>query len=975
MPGRVDLRDERARAVGEVVLLEERLHLGRDLGVAVGRKVGEEVVLDLVREVAAHQVHRLGAGDVGAAEHLADVPLALGLALDGALLEGLDALGEVAAQDDGVGPQVARDVGGEVGGQGGQERARGDRQQRVDDVVLGRLLADLAQHLLGAAAEVGVLGLLLGDDRAELEVVGGDAVLEEDGVDEAEHRLGERRRGPRLVLVDAHDAVAEVVVLADDVGVGVVELVVAVLPLLGRRGHVPLPGAGVDLGVAHPVPLAVEDVVADLHVVEDLGDAEAEGAEHPRRRERAEEQHRARAELELALGVDDAADVGGVGGAAGVEDLLADGVELDADLLDVGLGEVRDRAVLAEHGLLLDRGHVRISFSRPPLVEQRGTSVSNLGLGQWSMWQGPAAALMQVCTFTSPLSPGTAVVMAPLRRSRTLPSRSGMTQPMQMPMRHPLGINMPAASAASRIGRGSVEVEGRAGGEGHGAAVAGLDPSGAELLGGEGDAGRLVVRRKGVEQARRATGEGLALGQVGHQVREVVDGEDAVLVVVPRDEADRAGGVEGLEVADEDRVGVAGRDVDDHDVVVGAAGGPQHALVGAREEVAQHADDRRDARPRGDHEELAARGREHELAGRLLEVHQRAGAGLVHEVVADQAVGDGLDGDRDAAVAARTVGQGVRPPLAYAVDVDADAEVLAGDVARPVGTGADDDRRRVGGLGVDGLDATAQVGTGAQGGEEVHEVGGEVGRRGRLRDADQVVAQASALSGAARGRLESRGHRYQCPRRGPRCTCPAHVNRRLDSCSQRTKHDLRSADATPPCAPRHTIPDGCRSRSSGRRRAAHPARRGRRQRRAPDHRRGAQLRGRVERTDGRGHPQRRAARAGRLPHPRLAAGRPTPPRRRRSRAPTSSAAARPAPDVRSRRCSPPTGSAPAPRGARWPTRPSTPGSTRVSSRASPSWSSPTSTSCRRPRSPATPTSWRAPAASASATSSASRGRC
>jgi hypothetical protein len=57
----------------------------------------------------------------------------------------------------------------------------------------------------------------------------------------------------------------------------------------------------------------------------------------------------------------------------------------------------------------------------------------------------------------------------------------------------------------------------------------------------------------------------------------------------------------------------------------------------------------------------------------------------VDEVVAHQAVGDGLDGDGDAAVAARAVGERVGPPLAYAVDVDADAEVLAGDVAGPVG--------------------------------------------------------------------------------------------------------------------------------------------------------------------------------------------------------------------------------------------------------------------------------------------------
>ena len=74
--------------------------------------------------------------------------------------------------------------------------------------------------------------------------------------------------------------------------------------------------------------------------------------------------------------------------------------------------------------------------------------------------------------------------------------------------------------------------------------------------------------------------------------------------------------------------GWLGRDVHDDDVVVGAAGQPQHALVGDREQVAQHADHRGDAGAGGDEEELAALGGQHELAGGLLEVDQRAGPGL-----------------------------------------------------------------------------------------------------------------------------------------------------------------------------------------------------------------------------------------------------------------------------------------------------------------------------------------------------------
>ena len=133
--------------------------------------------------------------------------------------------------------------------------------------------------------------------------------------------------------------------------------------------------------------------------------------------------------------------------------------------------------------------------------------------------------------------------------------------------------------------------------------------------------------------------------------------------------------------------------------------------------------DRRDAGAGGDEEEPATLGRQHELAGGLLEVDQRAGTGVVDQVVAHQAVGHGLDRDRDPAVGARAVGERVGAPLAYAVDVDADPDVLARDVARPVGAGADHEGRRVAGLGDHLLDAAAQVGARAQRREEVEEVG------------------------------------------------------------------------------------------------------------------------------------------------------------------------------------------------------------------------------------------------------------
>ena len=64
--------------------------------------------------------------EVRRAEHLADVPLAARLAVELLLGERLDAVGEVAAEDDRVRPDVAHDVGRQVPGSAGQDAAGPD---------------------------------------------------------------------------------------------------------------------------------------------------------------------------------------------------------------------------------------------------------------------------------------------------------------------------------------------------------------------------------------------------------------------------------------------------------------------------------------------------------------------------------------------------------------------------------------------------------------------------------------------------------------------------------------------------------------------------------------------------------------------------------------------------------------------------------------------------------------------------------
>ena len=111
--------------------------------------------------------------------------------------------------------------------------------------------------------------------------------------------------------------------------------VVRVLPRLGRRGRVPVPGRGVDDRVVHPVPLAVQDVVTDLHVLEDLGQPERARTGHPGDPPTRGEQQRATQQRQTALERDDRADVGRVTLAQVGLDLLMELVELAADLLDL----------------------------------------------------------------------------------------------------------------------------------------------------------------------------------------------------------------------------------------------------------------------------------------------------------------------------------------------------------------------------------------------------------------------------------------------------------------------------------------------------------------------------------------------------------------------------------------------------------------------------------------------------------------
>ena len=212
--------------------------------------------------------------------------------------------------------------------------ADGPGEQREEDVVLERLLLHLRPDRLRHLALLGDRRLA-GLDPLDLEVVQRDAVLEERRQQERVERVAEVVGPPRLVLGHPQDPVADVAVLADDVRVRVVHVVVGVAPLVARACGVPLEPLAGQLGILHPVVLAVHHVVADLHVVEDLRQRERGDAAEPGRRQEREEEQPAAGDLERPLRLDHVADVLGVALAAVGEDAGADRVELGAERVEL----------------------------------------------------------------------------------------------------------------------------------------------------------------------------------------------------------------------------------------------------------------------------------------------------------------------------------------------------------------------------------------------------------------------------------------------------------------------------------------------------------------------------------------------------------------------------------------------------------------------------------------------------------------
>ncbi len=96
-------------------------------------------------------------------------------------------------------------------------------------------------------------------------------------------RLEQIARRPLLVASDPQNPEAEVIIHTDDVGVLVVPVVVRGPPVRRGPDHVPFPRRGMDFRVVHPVPLTVDDVVGEFHVLDAFGHRQRDSPEHPSR--------------------------------------------------------------------------------------------------------------------------------------------------------------------------------------------------------------------------------------------------------------------------------------------------------------------------------------------------------------------------------------------------------------------------------------------------------------------------------------------------------------------------------------------------------------------------------------------------------------------------------------------------------------------------------------------------------------------
>jgi hypothetical protein len=105
-------------------------------------------------------------------------------------------------------------------------------------------------------------------------VLNGNRVLKQYRLQGHPEWLPAVERLPALLGEQTHQAVANVVVHAQHIGPGVVHMVVGMPPEVGWAGDIPFVAAPGKFRVVHPVVLTMNDVMPQLHVLEDLAQAQ-----------------------------------------------------------------------------------------------------------------------------------------------------------------------------------------------------------------------------------------------------------------------------------------------------------------------------------------------------------------------------------------------------------------------------------------------------------------------------------------------------------------------------------------------------------------------------------------------------------------------------------------------------------------------------------------------------------------------------
>ena len=99
-----------------------------------------------------------------------------------------------------------------------------------------------------------------------------------------------------------------------------------------------------NVGIVHPIPLAVHHVVADLHVLQDLGHPQTRGAEDPRGFGSRTQQQDTTGHHDLTLHRDDLLDVGAVPVAEVGEHFVVNRVQFFTQFFPLLFSQVGERA-------------------------------------------------------------------------------------------------------------------------------------------------------------------------------------------------------------------------------------------------------------------------------------------------------------------------------------------------------------------------------------------------------------------------------------------------------------------------------------------------------------------------------------------------------------------------------------------------------------------------------------------------------